>query len=201
VATMTGRAAAPGLTTIAPTTGTWNTIVPVTVNGSNFWWGSTVELVRTGFPTIPGTVYWDGKDRMVATFNLATASNGFYDVLVTNPYDATATLAAAFEVTGGPTPVNDTPQQFVLRPNYPNPFNPMTNIRFELPAQAHVALRVYDVNGALVRTLVNDDRPAGAYTVQWNGRNDAGDPASSGVYFYRIEASGFSDVRKMTLLK
>jgi len=77
----------------------------------------------------------------------------------------------------------------------------MTNIRFELPAQSRVALRVYDVNGALVRTLVNEDRPAGAYTVQWNGRNDAGDPASSGVYFYRLETPGFSDVRKMTLLK
>lgn len=202
VATMTGGAAAPGLTSVLPNTGAWNTIVQVAISGSNFWYGSQVELVRTSFPTIPATsVYWDGKDRMVATFNLATASNGFYDVLVINPYDATATLASAFQVTGAPTPVNNTPKEFVLRPNYPNPFNPTTTIRYEIAARSHVELRVYDVSGSLVRTLVDEQMPAGAHMVQWNGRTDAGDPASSGVYFYRLTAPGFSDVRKMTLLK
>jgi flagellar hook assembly protein FlgD len=64
-----------------------------------------------------------------------------------------------------------------------------------------VSLRVYDVSGAVVRTLVDESKAAGSYTLTWNGRDNHGSPVSSGVYFYRITADGFSDVRKMTLLK
>ncbi len=201
VATMTGGAAAPGLSAVAPTSGVSNTLVQLVITGSNLLYGSTVDLVLNA-TTIPATgVYWDGKDRIVANFNLAGAGNGFYDVVVTNTYNASSVLTDAFEVTGAPTPVNNTPKEFVLRPNYPNPFNPTTTIRYEIAARSHVELRVYDVNGSVVRSLVDEEMPAGSHVVQWNGRNDAGDPASSGVYFYRLTAPGFSDVRKMTLLK
>lgn len=64
-----------------------------------------------------------------------------------------------------------------------------------------MVLRVYDVNGAVVRTLVDDEQPAGAYALRWNGRDDEGRPAGPGVYFDRITAGGFSDVRKLTLVK
>ncbi len=201
VATMTGGAAGSSLATVVPNTGVSNTNVQVVITGTNLLWGSTVELVL-GPTTIPATnVYWDGKDRIVVDFNLAGSGNGFYDVVVFNTYDASGVLAGAFQVTGAPTPVGDTPKQFALRPNYPNPFNPATTIRFDIAARSLVTLRVYDVNGAVVRTLVEQEMPAGSHVVEWNGRNDDGNPASSGVYFYRLTAPGFSDVRKMTLLK
>jgi len=146
-------------------------------------------------------VEWVGKDRILAGFDLTGAPNGFYDVVVYNPGGASAVLTDAFEVSGAPTAAGDTPHSFELMPNYPNPFNPSTTIRYELAKRTQVELRVYDVHGALVRTLVDGVKGAGAYSLEWNGRDDRGTAVSSGVYFYRITAGDFSDVRKMTLLK
>ncbi|HXV13670.1 MAG TPA: FlgD immunoglobulin-like domain containing protein [Candidatus Krumholzibacteria bacterium] len=85
--------------------------------------------------------------------------------------------------------------------NHPNPFNPETEIRFELAVPSNVSITVFDAAGRLVRVLENGNRPAGEHTVRWNGRNDAGGPVSSGVYFYRMSATGFDQTRKMVLLK
>jgi hypothetical protein len=202
VATMTGGWPAPSLATVSPVTGTSGAIVQLQIDGSGLAKGGTAELVL-GVNTFPATsVAWVGKDRVLATFNLTGAGNGFYDVVVFNPYNSAGALLASFQVTGAPTGIGDgTPKQFALRANYPNPFNPETTIRFDVASRSHVALRVYDVSGALVRTLVDETKDAGSHVVQWNGRNDQGNPASSGVYFYRLTAPGFSDVRKMTLLK
>ncbi|MEX0608391.1 MAG: T9SS type A sorting domain-containing protein [Balneolaceae bacterium] len=104
----------------------------------------------------------------------------------------------AFE---GDTPVpneaiTDTPSSFSLSQNYPNPFNPTSNIVFNLPQAHDVKLEVYNINGQLVRTLVNDRMSAGEHTVQF----DAGDLAS-GIYVYRIIAGSFVQTKKMTLIK
>jgi hypothetical protein len=88
-----------------------------------------------------------------------------------------------------------------LEQNYPNPFNPITMIRFELSTPANVTLRIYDVTGRLIRTLVEGNVPVGPYAVEWDGKNVAGVPASSGVYFYRLTTSRFQETRKMVLLK
>ena len=93
-----------------------------------------------------------------------------------------------------------------LGQNYPNPFNPTTRIEYRLPestpgAKTHVSVVVYDVRGAKVRELVNGEQSPGRHAVDWDGRNDAGETVGSGVYFYRMRASGFSGVRKMVLLK
>ncbi len=93
-----------------------------------------------------------------------------------------------------------------LGQNYPNPFNPTTRIEYRLPesspgAKTHVSVVVYDVRGAKVRELVNGEQSPGKHAVDWDGRNDAGETVGSGVYFYRMRASGFSGVRKMVLLK
>lgn len=91
----------------------------------------------------------------------------------------------------------------VLLQNYPNPFNPVTKIGFLVPdgTAETVSLIIYDVSGARVRTLVNGILPAGRHLVEWDGRNDAGEPAGSGVYFYRMRLHGFTDTKKMLLLK
>ena len=93
------------------------------------------------------------------------------------------------------------PQKFALLPNYPNPFNPETTIAYQLPESAEVRLAIFNTRGALVRTLVNTTQAAGTYTVRWNGRNDSGAPAPSGVYFYRMTAGEFSALERMVLLK
>jgi len=101
--------------------------------------------------------------------------------------------------------VNDrptaTPSNFRLAQNYPNPFNAATQIAFELDSRAYVTLAVYNVLGRKVADLVNSELPAGPYTVEWDGRNSAGETMSSGIYLYRIESEGATEARKMMLLK
>lgn len=96
------------------------------------------------------------------------------------------------------------PKEFLsydLAQNYPNPFNPKTNITFMIPAGDYVKLRIYDSLGRLVKELVNDYLEAGIYTYEWNATDMNNNTVSSGVYFYKLESSNFSQVKKMTFLK
>jgi hypothetical protein len=88
------------------------------------------------------------------------------------------------------------PTEFSLKQNYPNPFNPETQISFDIPVSSYVTMKVYDVVGNEVKTLVSEDRPAGSYNIIFNGSG-----FSSGIYFYKIAADGFSSVKKMVLIK
>jgi len=94
-----------------------------------------------------------------------------------------------------------TPREFSLDQNYPNPFNPSTNIMYDVPATANVSLRIYDLLGRNVVTLVNAQKNAGSYIVEWNGRNADKVLVTSGIYFYRLEAGEFAVTKKMVLLK
>jgi hypothetical protein len=94
------------------------------------------------------------------------------------------------------------PEVYALADNYPNPFNPETTIKYQLPEAGDVTLEIYNMLGQVVRTLVNAEQTAGRYVLQWDATNDAGQPLSSGIYFYRIQAGGeFQSVKKMLLLK
>jgi hypothetical protein len=90
---------------------------------------------------------------------------------------------------------------FALSQNYPNPFNPETQIAYGVPETGHVRITVYNLIGQTVRTIVDGIRPAGSHRARWNGRDDQGRALADGVYLYRIEAGGFSAVRRMVLLK
>jgi hypothetical protein len=90
---------------------------------------------------------------------------------------------------------------YQLEQNYPNPFNPTTTIRFALPEAAEVNLKIYDVAGQLVQTLVGGVVEAGRYQVVWDGTNQNGLEVASGVYFYQLRAGEFRQVRKMSLLR
>ena len=85
--------------------------------------------------------------------------------------------------------------------NHPNPFNPITSLRYDLPEQAQVTLTVYDLIGREVTQLVNTTQEAGYKSVQWNATNSFGNPVSAGVYLYQIRAGDFVQTRKMVLLK
>lgn len=96
------------------------------------------------------------------------------------------------------------PTHLALHQNYPNPFNPQTTISYELPAAARperVRLRIVDVAGRVVRTLVNENQPGGSYRATWQGKDDRGESVSSGVYFYVLDAGGERRTRKLVLLK
>jgi DNA-binding beta-propeller fold protein YncE len=94
------------------------------------------------------------------------------------------------------------PLMYGLEQNYPNPFNPTTNIRFSLPSDDAVTLTIYDIIGREVKTVVHEHRVAGIHSVAWDGRNTAGTPVASGIYFYRLEVDNkFSQVNKMVILK
>ena len=88
-----------------------------------------------------------------------------------------------------------------LGTNYPNPFNPSTSISYSIGSPGQVELKIFDVRGSLVRTLVSGFQAAGEKTVTWDGLSDGGMQAASGVYFYRLKTPGFSDTRKMILLR
>ncbi len=91
--------------------------------------------------------------------------------------------------------------RFALAPNTPNPFNPVTTIRFELAQRGRASLRVFSAQGRLVRTLVDEPLPSGAYQIRWDGRDDAGRGVASGIYFYELSEGARSLTRRMSLLK
>jgi parallel beta-helix repeat protein len=90
---------------------------------------------------------------------------------------------------------------YKLSQNYPNPFNPGTRIVFDLKEPSPVSLKVYDVNGGLVRTLVAEKRERGRHEIAWDGKDDSNREVASGVYFYRLTAGSFSETKKMVVLK
>jgi len=93
------------------------------------------------------------------------------------------------------------PTSFGLNQNHPNPFNPMTVISYQIPHPGVVTIRIYNVAGQMVRMLVDETKAAGYHSVIWNGRNDAGNDVSSGIYFYQMISGDYSASRKMILVK
>ncbi|MFH2052546.1 MAG: FlgD immunoglobulin-like domain containing protein [bacterium] len=93
------------------------------------------------------------------------------------------------------------PLRTELYPAAPNPFNPTTTLSFAVPSAGPVRLRIYDVAGRLIRTLVDDVRPAGRYQEVWDGRSAEGRPVASGIYLYRLQAGGISMCRRMVILR
>jgi photosystem II stability/assembly factor-like uncharacterized protein len=89
-----------------------------------------------------------------------------------------------------------TPHLFTLFQNYPNPFNPTTTINYQIPSTGHVSLKIYDILGREIATLVNEEKSAGNYEIKFDGSN-----LSSGVYFYRLQSGSFSETKKFVLLK
>lgn len=96
---------------------------------------------------------------------------------------------------------NQLPKEFSLSQNYPNPFNPITKITFGIPKFSDVSLKVYNVLGQKVKTLVERELSPSFHTFEWNGTDDSGNKVSNGIYFYKIEADNFTDTKKMLLLK
>ena len=93
------------------------------------------------------------------------------------------------------------PNKFIVKANYPNPFNPTTQIRYNLPEDKFVNITIYDLLGRKVRSLMNDSQIMGYYTITWDAKNDMGEGVSAGMYIYTIQAGEFRATKKMVLLK
>jgi len=98
----------------------------------------------------------------------------------------------------------DPPARFSLAGNYPNPFNPVTRVQYTVHSKQiplHTTLKIYNIRGQLVRTLVDEPRETGTYEVSWDGRDEDGNEVASGVYLYRLQAGDFNQAKKMVLMK
>ncbi len=169
---------------------------------------SWVEESLTSGTIIPG-----GNQPITVTFNSADLTAGTYRgnlAVVSNdgprsPRNIPIRLSVS--ITGVPEqPASGLPREFALSQNYPNPFNPTTTISYALPTQATVRLRIINMLGQEVTTLVNGQQPGGFYNVAWTGNSDRGFAVSSGVYVYRLEAKtaegkNINILKKMVLLK
>ena len=93
------------------------------------------------------------------------------------------------------------PQTFSLHKNSPNPFNPITTLKFDIPEDSFVDITVYDMLGNVISNLVHGDQNSGYKSVQWDATNSRGQPVSAGVYLFKIQAGEFVDTKKMILLK
>ena len=88
------------------------------------------------------------------------------------------------------------PNEYKLLQNYPNPFNPLTRIRYSIPLSSNVLIRVFDILGNKIETLVNEQKPVGTYEITWYAKY-----LPSGIYFYRLQAGSFVETKKMVLLR
>lgn len=127
------------------------------------------------------------------------ASGGGYNMV--NIPNLTVVIPDTGTVTGVEDADTAAPTDFALEGNYPNPFNPATEIAYALPQQVHVILTVYDVSGREVRRLVNTSQAPGRYRVRWDGKDAQGHPVRSGVYFYRLATDVWQKTQSMALLK
>jgi hypothetical protein len=130
-------------------------------------------------------------------------ASSYYSMIGDLPYNASP-LVSVYEALQGIVSVEDEaeiPKSFSLKNNYPNPFNPVTNIHYELYKNMEVKITIYDLLGRKVKHLVNAHQTAGEKTVQWNGTNDLGQPVSAGVYFYKVETPEKQITKKMAVLK
>ncbi|MGB3019232.1 MAG: T9SS type A sorting domain-containing protein, partial [Ignavibacteria bacterium] len=111
-------------------------------------------------------------------------------------------LASKNAVVGINQTSTEVPGTFEMSQNYPNPFNPTTKIDFAIPKTASVSLKIYDISGREIKTLINNETIfTGKYTVDWNSTGNSGSLVSSGVYFYRIISGGQAITKKMMLIK
>lgn len=93
------------------------------------------------------------------------------------------------------------PETFALSQNYPNPFNPETEIKYQLPVESYVVLKIFNLLGQEVRTLVEGKKGAGYYTALWDAKDNSGNDVASGVYIYRMVVGDYIEIRKMILIR
>ncbi|MCB2231484.1 fibronectin type III domain-containing protein [bacterium] len=170
------------------TSGTWSSATVFASAPTPDSAGSTETLTLTGLT--PGTVYYVG----IIAYDEENNPSGLSNI---------SSAEAFFEFSTGTGDEDDPtlPGDFALTQNYPNPFNPTTQIDYAVPVRSDVRIEVFNVRGQLVRTLVDEVKATGFYTVEWDGRGNGNTEVASGIYLYRIVAGEFRETKKMIMLK
>jgi plastocyanin len=172
----------------------------VAIGDSVRWEGefSSHPLSSTSVP--PGALGFHNEAGTVFTYFVEV--EGVYNYRCDTHHSSGMTGSFASTITGiDERQSNTAPVVYQLENNYPNPFNPSTSIGFQLPAEEHVEMRIYNLLGQEVRTLINERRTAGSHRVVWDGRDENGELVASGMYIYQIKAEGFVSARTMLLVR
>jgi plastocyanin len=142
-----------------------------------------------------GAPFWNSDMNSTSpTFTyVVTVAGSYHYVCIPHSPDMSGNIEATLSVI---TQINEIVNGYELSQNYPNPFNPTTNIKFSVANSSQVTLKVYNITGKEVATLVNDKLSPGSYRVDWNAVN-----FTSGIYYYRIRTEAFSETKKMLLIK
>ena len=157
-----------------------------TDNGTN--WNTHSLITENAMPFFP-SVAVSGSAVHVVWFDIRFIGLGVPEEIYYK-YNPTGSITEVNE------PINLLPNTFALSQNYPNPFNPSTVISYQLPVNSNLTIKVYDVLGTEVATLINEYKPVGSYEIEFNAGG-----LSSGIYFYKLTAGSFSKINKMLLLK
>jgi hypothetical protein len=189
-----------------------NTNVPLDVEKAIFF-TVTYHKDEAGWAEV------SGQDFFVVDQSVTDKDWSLYSFTLTTPAEANrlsirgrmqhqATGQVYFDdfavVEGNVTRVKDNkgaPLTYALDQNYPNPFNPETRITYSLPKHARVKIEIFNTLGQKVRTLADVDKPAGSYEIVWDGRNDHGQMAASGIYFYQLRTADARMTRRMLLVR
>ena len=161
------------------------------VNGTDLFAGTSL-----------GVLVSNDTGRSWKSVNAEMADSNIISLQISGDYMLAGTAGGAVwrrplsEVTGVKTSMISSPTQFSLGQNYPNPFNPTTTITFSVPTHSLVSLKVFDILGREVATVLSEQLPAGNYSRQWSAQH-----MPSGVYFYRLHAGSFTETKKLVLLK
>ena len=152
------------------------------------------------------TIGGGSAQEVTLTIDPASLRTDVYEVslnIASQVLDTTYVLPVIITVTTGVSPSEQPglPTSFALYQNFPNPFNPETEIRFDLPQSGPVELRIYNTLGQLTRTLVNESQTAGSHLITWDGRNDIGESVATGVYIYQLTSGSFSAAKKMVFVR
>lgn len=149
---------------------------------------------------IDGWLYWaNGNGKIMRG---STTNNSTETLAILSPEEASFGITVLNFATNSITGNSEAlPEKFYLAPNFPNPFNPTTNIRFQMSDVGFVELKVYDLQGREINMLLNENLQPGEYEIQWDGRNYAGSTVVSGVYLLKMEVEGYVQVRKMVLVR
>ena len=194
-----------GITTLndaAPNLGGPCSTCPCTNAGSNQVTQSTnhhVVNLSTGVTLSAECNYWSPG---MPKANKFIGSVDYNPYLTSPPEPPQGPGAIAGESGGDDDPGSRVPSSFALFPSHPNPFNPATTVRYDVPPPGgRVSMIVYDVSGRAVRVLVDTEMQPGSFAVDWDGRDDRRQPVASGVYFVRMISRDFERTQKLTLLK
>lgn len=180
-------------------TGTSYQLYSVHFSDSSFGWAAGFDGNTSSgiiLNTSDGGINWNptviGADTVLYSVQFADLNNGW----------AVGDNGAILHTTNGGVSfveeeeLNEIPTEFVLLPNYPNPFNPSTKIKYSIPQISNVTIKVFDLLGNEIETLVNEEKPAGTYEITWYAES-----LPSGIYFYQLKAGVYTAVKKMILLK